>query len=456
MSRSTNQILSDEVNKFFPYLRWLIQSRIVMYKVFKFGGASVKDAESIRNVAKILRKYPNEKLLVVVSAMGKTTNRLEQLMQAYLKQSAETNSILKELRQSHLEVVKEFFPADHVVYDRLNDLWVTVEWILEEEPHPDENYIYDQIISVGELISSTILSHFLSLEGIKNSWLDARDVIVTDDIYREATVLWDRVEARCNEKVVPLFEETPIVLTQGFIGSTLDNNTTTLGREGSDYSAAIFAYVLDADGMWIWKDVPGILTADPKHFDHVSQISRLTYTEAIEMTYYGAKVIHPKTIKPIQNKHIPLYVKSFVDPEIDGTLISSLDELKLPPIVVLANHQAMLHISSKDFSFIGEHHLSRIFQLLAKHHLKINMMRNTAISFSVCLRYSERKINRFLEELGEDFSVTIDKDLELITIRHYNAQTVKEMKRNKVILFEERIRDTIQMVVAIAPVMRRK
>lgn len=427
-----------------------------MYKVFKFGGASVRDAESIRNVAQILRKYPNEKLLVVVSAMGKSTNGLEKLLQAYIQQSPETNDIFQQLKESHLDVVSELFPAEHAVYDRLNDLWVTIEWILEEEPHPDENYIYDQMVSVGELISSTILSHFLSLEGIKNALLDARDVIVTDEIYREATVLWDRVETRCTEKVVPLFEESPIVLTQGFIGSTLDNNTTTLGREGSDYTAAIFAYVLNADGMWIWKDVPGILTADPKHFDNISKISRLTYREAIEMTYYGAKVIHPKTIKPIQNKHIPLYVKSFVDPEIDGTLISALDELKLPPIIVLAHNQAMLHISSKDFSFIGEHHLSRIFQLLAKYHLKINMMRNTAISFSVCLRYSQRKIARFLEELGEDFSVTIDKDLELITIRHYNPQTVKEMKRDKVILFEEKIRDTIQMVVRIAPVMKRK
>ena len=427
-----------------------------MYKVFKFGGASVKDAEAIRNVVGIMKNYPSDKLVVVVSAIGKTTNGLEELWKAYTRGGGETTAILQSLQEAHLRIANDLFEAGHPVFDRLNDLWVTIEWIIEEEPHPDQNYTYDQIISVGELLSSTILSAFLQQESVSNTWMDARDVIITDDNYREASVLWDRVEARCASKVIPLFDKANVIVTQGFIGSTIDNNTTTLGREGSDYTAAIFGYALNASGVWIWKDVPGILTADPKHFNNVIKIERLTYREAIEMTYYGAKVIHPKTIKPIQNKLIPLHVRSFIDPEVDGTLISAMDELKLPPIIVLEDNQAMLHISSKDFSFIGEHHLSRIFGLLAKYHLKINLMRNTAISFSVCFQYDERKVNRFLDELGDEFAVTIDKELELITIRHYNTVTVKEMKKNKVILFEERIRDTIQMVTRPSPVMVRK
>ena len=425
-------------------------------KVFKFGGASVKDAAAVKNVANIMAGFKDEKIVLVVSAMGKSTNALEELLDAHYQQEKQKGILFDKVKKTHFDLMSELFPSDHEVFSKVNDLWVEADWILEEEPHADYNYQYDQIVSLGELVSSTILSEYFNYQEINNIWLDARDVITTDERYREATVIWEQVEVNAKEKVLPMFEVNNLVVTQGFIGSTRDNNTTTLGREGSDYSAAIFAFALDVESMSIWKDVPGILSADPKHFDNVTPINRLSYKEAVEMTYYGAKVIHPKTIKPIQNKQIPMYVKSFIDPSIDGTLINDMDELTLPPIIVLADNQTMLHISSNDFSFIGEKHLGAIFTMLAKHHLTINMMQNTAISFSVCLSQEESKLAQFMVDLGNTFSVTRDKDLELITIRHYNQKTIDEMKKGKVILFEEKIRKTLRMVVKDAPVMRRK
>lgn len=425
-------------------------------KVFKFGGASVKDAESVKNVANILKEYRKDKILLVVSAMDKFTNSLEELLDAYYNQSERTNELFAGIKEGHRTIMDGLFPTGHEAYTKVNDLWVEIDWILEEPVNSTYNYLYDQVVSLGELVSSTILSEYLNHVGITNDWMDARDVIITDERYREATVLWERVEDLCKSKVAPLLDKNNLIVTQGFIGATLENNTTTLGREGSDYTAAIFAYGMNAEGMWIWKDVPGILSADPKLFENVTKISRLTYKEAVEMTYYGAKVIHPKTIKPLENKNIPLYVKSFIEPTLDGTLISSMDGLMLPPIIVTVDDQTLIHISSNDFSFIGEKHLGSIFTLLAKHHLKINMMQNTAISFSVCTRQNESRIKSFVEELGSGYSVIRDKDLELITIRHFNEETVEQMKRGTTILFEERLRDTIQMVVKAAPLIKRR
>lgn len=286
--------------------------------------------------------------------------------------------------------------------------------------------------------------------------MDVRDVIITDNTYRDARIQWDITQKNAVAKILPTLKTVNHIVTQGFIGSTSENFTTTLGREGSDYTAAIISYCLDAESMHIWKDVPGVLTGDPRIFDEVIKLPRLSYKEAIEMTYYGAKVIHPKTIKPIQNKQIPLYVRPFLDPSSEGTIISNEKELSYPPVIVIEPDQVLLHISTNDFSFVAEHHLSMIFSLLAKYRLKVNMMRNTAISFSVCINNIPDRIKKFEKELGSEFKLISDNDLELITIRHFNEDILKDMKKNKLILFEERLQDTVQIVVKNLPKMKRK
>ncbi len=425
-------------------------------KVFKFGGASVKDSEGFRNVGTILKKFNNEKIVVVVSAMGKTTNALEEVVKSYYAEDGKTAVLLDHIRENHHNLIKELFDASKDVMDDINDTFVEIEWVLEEKPHEDFDYTYDQIVSIGELLSSKILSHYLKYLQIGSVWLDVRDIIITDNTYRDAIVQWDVTQKNAVVKIVPLLSSFNHVVTQGFIGSTTENFTTTLGREGSDYTAAILSYCLDADSMHIWKDVPGVLTGDPRIFDEVIKMPRLSYKEAIEMTYYGAKVIHPKTIKPIQNKQIPLYVRPFLDLSSEGTVISDENEHSYPPVIVIESDQTLLHISTNDFSFVAEHHLSMIFALLAKYRLKVNMMRNTAISFSVCVNNIPERIKKFETELGNEFKLIADNDLELITIRHFNEDILKDMKKNKLILSEERLQDTVQMVVRNIPKMKRK
>jgi len=425
-------------------------------KVFKFGGASVKDSEGFKNVSRILKAYKEEKIVVVVSAMGKTTNALEEVVKSYYGQHSNTNELLEEIKTNHFKLIHDLFDASPEVLDDINDTFVEVEWVLDESPSEDYDYIYDQIVSIGELLSSKILAHFLTHEKINTSWLDIRGIISTDNTFRDARVQWDSTQKNTVSKLSPLFENHNHIVTQGFIGSTSENFTTTLGREGSDYTAAILSYCLDADSMHIWKDVPGVLTGDPRIFDEVIKLPRLSYKEAIEMTYYGAKVIHPKTIKPIQNKQIPLFVRPFLEPESEGTVISNEKELSYPPIIVIEPNQTLLHISTNDFSFVAEHHLSMIFALLAKYRLKVNMMRNTAISFTVCVNNIPERINKFEVELGDEFKMVTDNDLELTTIRHFNDEILKDMKKNKLILFEEKLQDTVQMVVRNLPKMKRK
>ena len=425
-------------------------------KVFKFGGASVKDAEGFRNVGKILSQYAGEKIAVVVSATGKTTNALENVVRHFYAGDGLAQNLLEEVKQYHLNLVSELFPAGQEVMDDLNDAFVEMEWMLEDAPHEDYDYTYDQIVSVGEIISSKILAHYLSHLNLSSNWFDIRNVILTDNTYRDAKVLWDQTQQHATQKLMPLLATNHLVITQGFIGSTTENFTTTLGREGSDYTAAILSFCLNAVSMHIWKDVPGVLTGDPKLFDDVVRLPRLSYREAIEMTYYGAKVIHPKTIKPLQNKQIPLYVRPFSDPDNEGTLISDEIELSYPPVVVIEPDQTLLHISTNDFSFVAEHHLSMIFSLLAHHRLKVNMMRNTAISFTVCVNHAPERIERFGSALGDEFKLTNDHDLELITIRHYNDEILAEMKKDRLVLFEEKLQETVQMTVRKLPVMRRK
>lgn len=423
-------------------------------KVFKLGGASVKDAESVQNVVSILKQFADEETVVVISAMGKTTNALEKVVDAYFdpKQNPETH--LNTVRSQHFELMKQLFEPTDEVFASVNDTFVEIEWVLEDDPQEQYDYIYDQIVSVGELVSTKIVTAYLNKSEIPAQWLDVRDIIQTDNTHRDAKVNWDVTEERMNE-IVPGLAKKGLVITQGFIGSTTENFTTTLGREGSDFTAAIFAYCLNAKSMSIWKDVPGILTADPRLFKNVTKIDRLSYREAIEMTYYGAKVIHPKTIKPLQNKNITLYVKSFVDPEGSGTIISANLESYYPPVIVVEKNQALLHISTRNFSFVAEDNLSNIFLALAKNRIKVNMMQNTAISFSVCIDNKPRRIKGLLEDLNTDFKVVKDDNLELITVRHYKTEVIDSLKKGKMVILEERIRNNAQMVVKDIPAIER-
>lgn len=425
-------------------------------KVFKFGGASVRDADGFRNVGLILQKYAEEKIIIVVSAIGKTTNALEEVVKSYFNSDGNTEILINQIKTTHLELAAELMPMTEGMYNDLSDAFVEVDWMVETAPEEEYDYVYDQIVSMGEVLSSKILAHFLHHIKLSSTWADVRDIIITDNTYRDAKVLWDITMQNAKTKLLPSLANYNQVVTQGFIGSTTENFTTTLGREGSDYTAAILSYCLDAHSMHIWKDVPGVLTGDPRIFEDVSKLPRLSYKEAIEMTYYGAKVIHPKTIKPIQNKQIPLYVRPFLDPESEGTIISDEKEMSYPPVIVMETDQTLLHISTNDFSFVAEHHLSMIFALLAKHRLKVKMMRNTAISFTVCIDTMPDRIAKFEKELGTEFKMIQESGLELMTIRHYNDEVLAQMKAKKLILFEEKLQDIVQLVTKSIPTMKRK
>ncbi|MCB0569527.1 MAG: aspartate kinase [Phaeodactylibacter sp.] len=426
-------------------------------RVFKFGGASLKDPEAIKNVANILWPYKNEKLVIVVSAMGKATNALETVVEAHAARNGKAFDILNGIKNQHYQIMDSLFDKDDEVYALVNDAFVEVEWVLEEEPHENYDYMYDQIVCIGEVVSSKIVHAYLNKTGLASQWLDARDVILTDDIFREGWVQWDETVERAEAKALPMLDLPGFIITQGFIGSTTENFTTTLGREGSDYTAAIFSYCLDAQDMTIWKDVPGVLTADPRVFENVVKLDRLSYKEAIEMTYYGAKVIHPKTIKPLQNKSIPLYVKSFVNPDGEGTLISDEVDDTYPPMVAVESNQVLLQISTRDFSFVAEHHISYLFNIIAEFRLQVNMMQNSAISFSLCINDVDDKADRFAQRINDKFKVMLDRGLELITVRHYQDELLNNLRRGKIVLLEERIRDaTVQMVVKDVPLIRRR
>lgn len=430
-----------------------------MMQVFKFGGASIKEAKAIRNVADILQKYKDQSLVIVVSALGKTTNKLEVVAEAYHKGDLDkAKAQLYMVRDEHLEIAAELFQnqVPEELLANLNDLIVSVEWALEDEPNENYDYDYDQIVSLGELMSSNIVAAYLNQQGLPTHWLDARDVIITDNIYREGWVQWPATQDRATKQVQPLLQQGGFVLTQGFIGSTSENFTTTLGREGSDYTAAIFSYCLDAESMSIWKDVPGVLTADPRIFENVTKLERLSYKEAIEMTYYGAKVIHPKTIKPLQNKNIPLHVRSFINPEAPGTLVSDVVDEVYPAMVAIEKDQALIHISTRDFSFVAEHHIKELFEQVTELRLQVNMMQNTAISFNMVFNDVDDKVDRFVNNINENYSCIVDRGLELITVRHYTKDVMESLRSGKVVKLEERLPKTIQMVVKDAPVIRRK
>lgn len=425
-------------------------------KIFKFGGASVRDAAAFQNVGAILKKFKEDTLLIVVSALGKTTNALEKIVKAYMTGTGDPFALLEAVKQQHYQIVNTLFGEEHPVYALLNDTFVEIEWIIEDEPQDAYDYVYDQMVSIGEMASTRILAAYLNHMELPAVWMDARDVIRTDDTFREGRVDWPMTTKQSQQKIPALFANAKFIITQGFIGGTQENFTTTLGREGSDYSAAIFAHTLNAASMHIWKDVPGVLTGDPRLFDNVQKIDRLSYQEAIEMTYYGAKVIHPKTIKPLENKNIPLYVKSFVKPDEPGTVITKVTNVNYPPVVVVEPNQVLLHISTRDFSFVTERHLSILFKQFDKNRIKINMMQNMAISFTVCVTERSKRLAHLLVELERDFELVVERGLELITVRHYQDHIVKSLSEGKIILFEEYIRGTMSMVVRDIPEMVRK
>lgn len=416
-------------------------------KIYKFGGASVKDAEGVRNVASIIQRHKGNELLIVVSAMGKITNKLEELTTAYLNGQDDVQQILDEVKQYHFHILGQLFnDHNHPIYDEVTNTFVEIEWLLEEEPEDAPDYIYDQIVSIGELVSTKILAAYLGTLQNNVKWIDARNFVHTDNTYREGLVNWEKTEAEIQKNLAPILQNN-IVITQGFIGSTSENFTTTLGREGSDYSAAIFSACLNAESVTIWKDVPGVLNADPKWFDETERIPQLSYHDAIELAYYGATVIHPKTIKPIQNKNIPLYVRSFLNPDAPGTDITELkNHLPVPSFIFKVN-QVLLSIFPKDFSFIIEENLSDIFSLFHKHRVKINTMLNSAISFSISFDYDAKKLDKLMTDLSKDYKVKYNTGVELVTIRYYNQETIDRVTVNKNILLEVKSRNTCQIVM---------
>ncbi|MCB0401118.1 MAG: aspartate kinase [Flavobacteriales bacterium] len=417
-------------------------------KIFKFGGASVKTADAVRNVGNIIRSFGDD-LMVVVSAMGKTTNALEQVVESYFNQDGTAEKHLQVVKDFHQEILKNLFPdTNHPVYTDIHNTFVEIEWEIEDAPVREYDYVYDQIVSVGELLSTRIVSAFLNESGLPTTWLDARNIIQTDNTYRNARINWEATEKAAQDNIRTESGRQNIFLTQGFIGSSSELFTTTLGREGSDFSAGILAYCLNAESVTIWKDVPGMLNADPKWFDETEKLNNISYHEAVELAYYGASVIHPKTIKPLHNKNIPLYVRSFVQPEAAGTTINeNTAEDSLIPSFIFKMDQVLISISAKDYSFIMEDALSHIFGIFSDFGVKINLMQNSAISFSVCVDYDKQKTPKLIEALRQDYKVLYNEGLELVTIRHYDDKTIQRVTTGKKIIVEQKSRNTARFVM---------
>ena len=414
-------------------------------RVFKFGGASVKDADAVRNVVNVLKEVGYQDTLVVISAMGKMTNAMEKVVESYFNDKANVQSSLQEVVEYHHNIITELFQnQNHPVYNRVKILFDEVRGFLAWNKSPKYGFVYDQVVCYGELLSSTIVSAYLNEVGISNQWLDVRTLIKTDTTNRDAQVLWDRTQTEVLSRV----DVSKLNITQGFLGSDDNNFTTTLGREGSDYSAAILAYCLNAESVTIWKDVPGVLNADPRNFENAQLLDKISYREAIELAFYGASVIHPKTLQPLQRKEIPLHVKSFVNPKDKGTTVGKGNgiEPKVPCFIVKKN-QVLLKLSSLDFSFIVEDNISEIFKLFHDHRLKVDLIQNSAISFSVCLDNKFRGLPPLLEELKRKFKVVCHEDVSLYTIRHFNDDSVKSLQNGKSVLVEQRGKETVQLVV---------
>jgi len=418
-------------------------------KVFKFGGASVDAVSRIHNIPGILKKYASEKLLIVISAMGKMTNSLEKVADAfYAGNQKKALDLFAEIKQHHIQMADSLVSVDNNgLHLMMNNFFTEVEWLLHDKPVRPFNYYYDQIVCIGELLSTSIVSSFLRTTGIPNHWVDVRDIFVTDDQFRSANIEWEKTNARVREQILPLFNHTHIVLTQGFIGSTDANESTTLGREGSDYSAAIFANMLDAESLTIWKDVEGVMNADPKAFPDARYIRELGYDEVIEMAFYGAQVIHPKTIKPLQNKNIPLQVKCFLDPHLPGTLIYSRHIHDLPPIIVLKQNQTLIHFRSKDFSFVGEEGTARLYNMLSALHIQANLLQTGAVTLQVCVDHIPEKTEKLAMEASLFFDVQVENGLTLLTIRHFQKGLLEKMTEGRRIVLQQWSPDTVQTLM---------
>ena len=399
-------------------------------KVFKFGGASVKDANAVRNVSDILNLFSGEKITVVVSAMGKTTNKLEEIVKAYSKNEPKIfKALVDDIYEFHMNIMGELFLERHyTLYNDIEDVFEKLRARFNQ-PFPDNySFEYDQIVSLGEVISSKIVASFLFEKGLSATWADARKLVRTNNLYQEGNVDWAKTEELIETRFLPVFQSFDIQVTQGFVGHTPEGFTTTLGREGSDYTAGIFAYCTNAESVTIWKDVPGMLNADPKWFDNTIKLDSISFKEAIELSYYGASVIHPKTIKPLQNKKIPLYVKSFIDPSASGTVIQeSTAKDDLVPSFIFKMDQILFSFTTKDFSFIIEENLSDIFNRLAKVNAKINVMQNSALNFSILLDRSKVDPDQIIDLFKDTYEVRYNEGLELVTIRHYDDETLKRV-----------------------------
>jgi aspartate kinase len=417
-------------------------------QVYKFGGASVKDAAAVKNVVAILKQYDTIKKVVVVSAMGKTTNALELVVNAYYKGDETWKDRLQDVLVQHEQITKDLFGnGGEDCIAKMTTLVEKVSDFLTQNHSKNYNFIYDQVVSLGEYLSTTMVSEYANSVGLKNTFVDAKTCVFTDNAYTEGKIDWIKTEGAIQRVVSPLIV-SGFVITQGFIGCTTEDFTTTLGREGSDYTAAIFSYALSADRMTVWKDVAGIMNADPKVFPDAKFIPELTFTEAIEMTYYGASVIHPKTIKPIQNRNIPLEVRSFIDYNKPGSVISTNANTEfIPPVIIQKMNQVLLSFSAKDFSFIAEDHLSKVFSTFAENRLRINLMQNAAISFSICVDYKKEKIDSVLEALQHEFSIVKIEDLSLLTIRHYNNAIIEKLTKDKNPLIRQLSKSTIQLLL---------
>ena len=418
-------------------------------EVFKFGGASVNSVERIKQLAAILHLNPGGKKVVVISAMGKTTNALEKVTEAfYNNRKEEARELFEHIKKQHLNTAKYLLVTSANETDaRLSHLFAEVEWTLHDEPARSFDYYYDQMVCIGELLSTTIISAYLNEKGIHNKWIDVRDVFRTDDHFRNAGIDWAFTEKNMREKVLPVFNDYEMVITQGFIGATDENESTTLGREGSDYSAAVFGNLLNAEQVTIWKDVPGIMNADPKTFPSAVVLHELNYDEVIEMAYYGAQVIHPKTIKPLENKAIPLFVKCFLDPSLPGTAIRHKAIKDMPPVLIIKNNQALPHLHSGDFSFIDGNAISRLYDLLAEKSITANLIQTGAVTLMICTDDKEDKINQLAVAASAIFDVKVEKNLCLLTIRHYTPEAVAEMTDGKQIVLKQQSPQTVQFLL---------
>ncbi len=420
-----------------------------MIKVFKFGGASVNSADAVRNVGEILQLFSSDKVFIVLSAMGKTTNSLEHLTDSYFNQMNSTFSLFNEIKNYHFSIINDLFSdQQHPIFESLNQVFEDLGSAIAEQPNEDFNYEYDRIVSYGELISTKILYYYLLENNFSIAWADARDMIETNDDYRNALVDWQSSPRLIKQQCGKLFTDYDFVISQGFIARSNTGETTSLGREGSDFSAAIFSYALDAESLTIWKDVPGLLNADPKYFENTQKIEKVSFKETIELAYYGASIIHPKTIKPLQNKNIPLYIKSFIDTASEGTIIQAdTYNDQLIPSYIFKKNQVLISISPRDFSFIAESNLAEIFMQMTNFGLKANLMQNSAISFSLCIDEGGEEMIGFIQEMQNDFKVRYNRNMELITIRHYNQKVIDDLIGDRKVYLEQKSRSTVQLLV---------